>query len=211
MGLSLHLLDKRRQFTTDDRSPQISITCPSRKRLDYHTYKGSRLIVMKRAFQITLQKHKTIGAIENLAPQPKKITNYKLRKYDHHSASVQPMKKTCKKCNQLNHFMKVCTSREVIAVDIGEKGSSSMKQLFIGLLEVGNNQDSWLKEYLIAHGNKKKIIQFKLDSGAQAKILSINIAKALSDENSSSQTKLVSYGGNCICNYGITTLSLVNN
>ena len=106
--------------------------------------------------------------------------------------------------------MKVCTSREVIAVDIGEKGTSSMKQLFIGLLEVGNNQDSWLKEYLIAHGNKKKIIQFKLDTGAQANILPISIAKALSNEISSSQPKLVSYGSNCIRNYGVTTLSLVN-
>ena len=95
----------------------------------------------------SLSAGKTIDAIENKTRQPKKITICKFCGYGQLRSKCPIYKKTCKKCGQLNHFMKVCSSKEANAADIGEKDLSIMKQLLIRLVEVGNNQDSWQIEY----------------------------------------------------------------
>lgn len=63
-----------------------------------------------------------------------------------------------------------------------------MNKLFIGMLNALNRQDSWWKEYVIAHGDNSMMLPFNLNTGAFASVPSIYIAEALSAEIKPSQS-----------------------
>ena len=160
----------------------------------------------------SMSASKSIAAIEKSAPPapaPRKITNCKYCGYDHIKGKCPAYGQACRKCGQKNHFMKVCTStrKEVSTVDV-EEGEPSMNQLFIALVSDDNNQDSWTKEYDIVNNGRRRNVKFKLDTGAQANILPMSVAKDLGAEIKPSQARLVSYGGDPIRNYGRVILSI---
>jgi hypothetical protein len=64
-----------------------------------------------------------------------------------------------------------------------------------------------LKKFSVSHGAAKQEVKFKLDTGAQANILPVNIAQALGATIQRSSAKLIDYSGDVIRNHGHTILS----
>ena len=161
----------------------------------------------------SLSSNRAVAAIEKHAPTPpspapRKVNGCKFCGYDHLRGKCPAYGQTCKKCGQRNHFMKVCSSnrKEVGTVELGEEGPVNMNRLFIGVIADGNNEDSWFQEYQVSNGAKSRVTRFKLDTGAQANILPIDVATALGAEIKPSQSRLVSYSGDPINSHGVAVL-----
>lgn len=83
-----------------------------------------------------------------------------------------------------------------------------MKDLFIGLIEGDGDSDVWFKDFTVSHGKETDVVSFKIDTGAQANVLSLATAHKLKAEIQPTGTGLRSYTGHRIENIGKTKLSL---
>ena len=139
-----------------------------------------------------------------------------------HSSKVEcPAKgKKCLKCAKLNHFPKVCKSREkrrteqyVAECESGneaqtkETDSGSEDEMFyVGCIDAVNtvSLSEWRKELTI--NNKEVIVQ--LDTGAKCNVMSLKTLKTLGGETAIQPTaaKLKSYSGHQIHIHGCATL-----
>ena len=141
--------------------------------------------------------------------------------YIHSSKAECPAKgKKCLICAKLNHFAKVCKSREkrrtvqyVAKCESGddartnETSSESEDEMFyVGCIDAVNavSLSEWREELTI--NNKKVIVQ--LDTGAKCNVMSLTTLKTLGGETTIQPTaaKLRSYSGHQIPIHGCTTL-----
>ena len=141
--------------------------------------------------------------------------------YIHSSKAECPAKgKKCLICAKLNHFAKVCKSREkrrtvqyVAKFESGddartnETSSESEDEMFyVGCIDAVNavSLSEWREELTI--NNKKVIVQ--LDTGAKCNVMSLTTLKTLGGETTIQPTaaKLRSYSGHQIPIHGCTTL-----
>jgi len=117
---------------------------------------------------------------------------------------------TCHACGKCNHFASVCMS---IKKDIQPKYNRSVTvdSLFIGTVELKGThsfaQKAWYTDVDI--GNVT--VKFKLDSGAEANILPLDIYKSLQETVSMqpTSTMLVAYGGTKLRPEGLAKLQCV--
>ena len=110
-----------------------------------------------------------------------KITNCKFCSYTHNRGSCPAYHKNCNLCKKRGHFSKCCTNKQRIKVNeikcqIEPETSSESdvsETLFIGTI-TGNDLISFDdKEWAIDIVANNTVINFKIDTGAQANILSI--------------------------------------
>ncbi|XP_044750579.1 uncharacterized protein LOC123310930 [Coccinella septempunctata] len=84
--------------------------------------------------------------------------------------------KKCNLCGKLNHYSKMCQQRNVNTVNLSENNPNENEDcLFIGNIDVNENDSSW---YVLLKINDE-IVKFKLDSGAQANLISMKILKLI--------------------------------
>jgi hypothetical protein len=140
-------------------------------------------------------------------PAPRKIS-CKYCGYDHVRGKCPAYGQNCKKCNKKNHFAKVCTSKVVNTLETNPNSKYSMNELFIGLIGNEVTKGTWIKHYDVAHGRMAHPVSFKIDTGAEANILSLDIAKKLNADILPSTAGLVSYTKHRITNHGKTKLRL---
>ncbi|CAG2201421.1 unnamed protein product [Mytilus edulis] len=116
--------------------------------------------------------------------------------------------KECHSCNKKNHFAKYCMSKQKKKVDaIQYDYYDSEDELFIGTVSVDSIQqcEEWKESMSI---NKQSVV-FKLDTGAQANIISEKLFRKLSlPDNRTEKTniKLVTYDGHKISPIGTRML-----
>ena len=117
--------------------------------------------------------------------------------------------KLCNNCSKPNHFAKVCRSNKMYkaeAVNVDES-----KQFDIGEL---TSESSTMKGTIwterLRIGNGREFLSFKLDTGAQANILSMYYYNRINKKGKMQPTNdvLVAYGGEKIRPIGTTDLSL---
>ena len=91
---------------------------------------------------------------------------------------------------------------------------NEISTLFIGLVEENNQKEtteSWNKQCSVKNEKLSKTINFKIDAGAQANTLLLNIAQALNAKLVSSPATLVSYSGHQIRKTGQRVVELYRN
>lgn len=90
---------------------------------------------------------------------------------------------TCFKCTGSGHFANMCRSRNIKLIEVNSNNDNENNDLsyekylnlYVGSLETLTNNDDWIQT-LIINNNK---IDFKIDSGAQANVFSLNDFKQL--------------------------------
>ena len=155
-------------------------------------------------------KPTTIAAIEGKpktspTPTPRK-TNCRFCSYEHIRGKCPAYGQTCRKCGQRNHFVKVCTNREVNSVNAD--ATAGISDYFVGLIEGEGTEKSWFKEYELSKDKETTSVVFKLDTGAQANVLPLAVAKKIHANIEPSSTGLTSYSQHRIENVGRTKLTL---
>lgn len=87
----------------------------------------------------------------------------------------------CYRCDKIGHFAKMCRSRFVSELDqlSDSEDRADCAELRESLLctlsieEVGNNNDAWYNDIFV----NDKIVNFKLDSGAEVSVMSLEVFK----------------------------------
>ena len=128
---------------------------------------------------------------------------------DHHANVCPAAEKVCHNCGKIGHFRSMCyASREVHAVDMGhEEDQDIVGQLDVDSLqihEVGSHKlEDWMKIIDVEGLN----VEVKLDSGAQANVLSSVQYNKLPDKPPLCKVSehLVSYDGGVISTIGKAT------
>ncbi|CAC5392126.1 unnamed protein product [Mytilus coruscus] len=117
--------------------------------------------------------------------------------------------KECHSCNKKNHFAKYCMSKQKKKIDAiqYDYNYDSEDELFIGTVSVDSIQQG--EEWKESMSLNKQSVVFKLDTGAQANIISEKLFRKLSlPDNRTEKTniKLVTYDGHKISPIGTRML-----
>ena len=142
-------------------------------------------------------------------PAPRKVS-CKYCGYEHFRGKCPAYGQACRKCNQKNHFAKMCMSKDVSAVT-KSTAQPNVNDLFIGSIEGENEEETWTKLYTLSHGEKSEVVCFKIDTGAEANVLPLSTAKKLQAVIQPSTAGLTSYTRHRISNVGRTKLNLFHN
>ena len=97
-------------------------------------------------------------------------------------------------------------------VDVHQEASTNWRN--VNDLVVGQAQDkmkpacAWLKSFIVTSGQRSQQVSFKIDTGAEAKIISQTGVERLGANIQPSSATLTSYTRDRICNLGCTQLIL---
>ena len=133
--------------------------------------------------------------------------------YDGQHADKCPARgKACHTCGKINHFAKMCRTRDVHAVDTNEGGDEEgrlvmIESLSVGAVDAKGNYPSAFVE--LQMGAATHSCKFKLDTGAEANVVPLQMLKSFVPrpfELRSTKQTLQAYGGSQIRCVGTTTL-----
>lgn len=179
----------------------------------------------KTQIQAMGEQNKTVHAIKKKSNDAKQNKRCEKKSYQQQKAESFICKKcgkshpprqcpafgaTCHACGKSNHFASVCMSQQK-STKPKHSRYVTVDSLFIGSVELNKNsgsaQNAWYTDVDI--GNVT--VKFKLDSGAEANIIPLNIYKSL-DKTALLQptsTILVAYGGTKLKPEGVANLHCV--
>lgn len=114
---------------------------------------------------------------------------------------------TCHACGKNNHFASVCRS-EKRDTQVKQKRHVNVDSLFIGAVELKDRTNSMEKAWHADIDIGEVTVKFKLDSGAEANILPLDIYRSLkrAAPMHPTSTMLVAYGGTKLKPEGVTNL-----
>lgn len=145
----------------------------------------------------------------------RKITDCRFCGYDHLKGKCPAYGEKCNKCGGKNHFRKKCTKaqdrKEINTLVSDQQPSMGMKDLFVGMIASDTpfmSSQGWFKSYKVSHDHRTKIINFKIDTGAQANVLPLKHAHELRAEIERSESRLLTYSNQVLPNAGKTKLRI---
>lgn len=147
-------------------------------------------------------------------PAPRKFNagNCKFCPYEHTRGKCPAYGKKCMNCGLLNHFAKKCpTAKKVNVITEASKHQMSMNDLFIGLVTNDSGEDTsstWMKQYDVRNGDITKHVSFKIDTGAQANVLPLSLAREFKARIMQSSSRLLTYANEAIPQAGKVLLTL---
>ena len=151
---------------------------------------------------------------------PKKRTKHKCNRCgtEHTSGRCPAYGKRCNKCHRLNHFAKYCMSKTVDAIEQSDQATGvtvGPESLYFDSVEISSNQTdqtetkSVPKDWIHPLVVQNKIIPFKLDTGAQANVLSYDDYKGMTRVKlHSANETLRSFTGDLVRHEGKCVLSV---
>ena len=117
--------------------------------------------------------------------------------------------KKCFNCKKMNHFSRMCRSRNVSRIEAEDKFPSGESTYFISCLNTTTGSDSHDEAFVsINLPDFDHNVKFKLDSGAQVNTMPRNVySKFASMKNlQSSNSLLRAYGGSLVNSFGTVLL-----
>lgn len=118
-------------------------------------------------------------------------------------------KKQCRKCNEYNHFEKMCKNKRKVHAVTEEKSDESDEpgfDLFVNEIKYVSSITEWLQKIKVKQKGLDTEIVCKVDTGADVNILNMKVARELKVKIRPSSVKLRSYNGSHINVAGETTL-----
>lgn len=133
--------------------------------------------------------------------------------YQHSKGKCPAYGKTCNKCGGKNHFAQRCLSRSVKTIESepdqqSQAAASNINSLFIGAVDSDKNSKTWTIPLMLCSAHKSSEVGFKIDTGAEANIVTREIVESLGGEIKPSTTTLVGYDKSVIQNVGQTLLKV---
>lgn len=141
--------------------------------------------------------------------------------YKHEQRKCPAYGQTCRKCDKINHFAKMCRvnsqpknkKMHVVEQQDGDDDSDA-EEMFIGTIEMRSidaientkcDQDRWSEELLIS----KKRVKFRIDTGADCNVMSAKTFHSLNITGKlhASGCKLVAYSGHKMEPLGKTSVT----
>ena len=170
-------------------------------------------LTLKRALELYHAHEATIEQLKQMTTEPTKVDVVKKnpmlrnsKKCSYCGGLHEPRKcpaygKVCKRCNKRNHFQEVCRSRQVNELE-KENEEVQPDALFIGSLS--NSSKPWTMDGVI----NGSTVTMKLDTGAEANVLSRRIFEKLQKKPRLQPAKVVltAFGGSKISACGKAAL-----
>ena len=162
------------------------------------------------------QKHKkpsqtkhTGDKCDDGVPQPKYTCNNCGRQHAKRQCPAYGQK--CHKCGKLNHFAKYCRGKRTVQ-SVASNDHDETDNLFIGAVSRMNKTEVQADECYTTLDVENVPVKFKVNTGAQVKILPLHTYNSLNTESElvKSDTKLTSYSDNELCVKGTTCLNCTN-
>ena len=137
------------------------------------------------------------------------VINCQYCSYNHPKGHCPAYGKACKKCGKMNHFEKVCKSAKVQAVETSEP-EKQLHSLFIGCVDAINhtNTKSWMLPLDVKNAENSMTVNFKIDTGAEANVIPLAIAKNVNAQLKATDTRLHGYNRSIIKTVGHVLLDV---
>ena len=135
--------------------------------------------------------------------------NCKFCGYQHAKGRCPAYGQSCRKCGGKNHFAKKCLAKSVQAVERDNGQTEVVAQatnLFIGAIESTPSSKSWCIPLKVGTSIQAEVVDFKIDTGAEANIVPKELVSRLGGTLQPTTTTLVSYDKSVIANVGRTNL-----
>ena len=119
--------------------------------------------------------------------------------YEHVRGKCPAYGQTCKRCGGKNHFQKKCQSKKVNSIQTDTAVAEGVNNLFIGTIKKDQSgKKSWTESYKVSVANQTELVNFKVDTGAEANIITHAIVKRLGAQLEPTKSRLLGYDGSVI-------------